>query len=105
MGSSGEGWLALITFGEGLHNNHHARPRAACFATSRRQSVLDLGYGFVRVLEGLGLARSVTPWAHSRRPSAIALEPPMERAEQANDESAHGQLSGARSAIGITKLP
>ena len=28
-------WLALITAGEGLHNNHHAAPTSARFSLSR----------------------------------------------------------------------
>lgn len=30
-------WLALLTMGEGLHNNHHAAPTSAKFSLSRRQ--------------------------------------------------------------------
>ncbi|MEY2571719.1 MAG: hypothetical protein QOE63_2069, partial [Acidimicrobiaceae bacterium] len=30
-------WLALLTMGEGLHNNHHAAPTSAKFSLCRRQ--------------------------------------------------------------------
>jgi stearoyl-CoA desaturase (delta-9 desaturase) len=30
-------WLALLTAGEGLHNNHHAAPTSAKFALRKRQ--------------------------------------------------------------------
>jgi stearoyl-CoA desaturase (Delta-9 desaturase) len=50
-------WLALPTFGEGWHNNHHAFPGSAKFGFRWWQ--LDLGYAFIRCLELLGLAWNV----------------------------------------------
>jgi stearoyl-CoA desaturase (Delta-9 desaturase) len=47
--------LALITGGEGLHNNHHAAPTSARFSLHRREA--DPGWWFVRVLVALHLAR------------------------------------------------
>ncbi len=47
--------LALITGGEGLHNNHHAAPTSARFSLRPRQ--IDPGWWFVRLLVGLRLAR------------------------------------------------
>jgi sn-1 stearoyl-lipid 9-desaturase len=50
-------WVALVTFGEGWHNNHHA------FPTSARQGLLwwelDLTYAAIRLLSALGLAYDV----------------------------------------------
>jgi stearoyl-CoA desaturase (Delta-9 desaturase) len=40
--------LALLTAGEGLHNNHHAAPTSARFALGRRE--VDPGWWLVRVL-------------------------------------------------------
>jgi stearoyl-CoA desaturase (Delta-9 desaturase) len=40
--------VALLTGGEGLHNNHHAAPTSARFALKRWQ--IDPGWWFVRVL-------------------------------------------------------
>jgi stearoyl-CoA desaturase (delta-9 desaturase) len=40
--------LALITAGEGLHNNHHAAPTSARFSLQRRE--LDPGWWVVRAL-------------------------------------------------------
>jgi len=48
-------FLALITSGEGLHNNHHAAPTSARFSLGRGQ--LDPGWIVVRVLTGHRLAR------------------------------------------------
>ena len=47
--------LALITAGEGLHNNHHAAPTSARFALHRGE--FDPGWLVVRVLVRLHLAQ------------------------------------------------
>ena len=47
-------WVALLTGGEGWHNNHHA------FPTSARHGLrfweVDPAYGFIRLLQTVGLA-------------------------------------------------
>jgi len=48
-------FIALLTGGEGLHNNHHGRPRAAKFSV--RPSEIDPAWPIIRTLELLGLAR------------------------------------------------
>jgi stearoyl-CoA desaturase (Delta-9 desaturase) len=50
-------WLALPTFGEAWHNNHHAFPRSA--AHGLRAWQLDLGGIVIAALERLGLATDV----------------------------------------------
>jgi stearoyl-CoA desaturase (delta-9 desaturase) len=45
--------LALITAGEGLHNNHHAAPTSATFAL---HGELDPGWWLIRALRRCGLA-------------------------------------------------
>ena len=50
-------WVALLTFGEGWHNNHHHRPR--CAAHGHRWFELDLTYRAIRLLEWTGLAHGV----------------------------------------------
>jgi len=47
-------WVALITAGEGLHNNHHEFPSSARFKAMRRE--FDPAWPVIRVLERLGLA-------------------------------------------------
>jgi stearoyl-CoA desaturase (Delta-9 desaturase) len=59
-------WLAVPTFGEGWHNNHHAFPNSAKFGLKWWQ--IDLGYWAIRVLETMGLAWDV------KVPAAIAIE-------------------------------
>ncbi|GIU88686.1 MAG: hypothetical protein KatS3mg009_3201 [Acidimicrobiia bacterium] len=46
--------LALLTAGEGLHNNHHAAPTSARFALHRGE--IDPGWWLVRVLVACNLA-------------------------------------------------
>jgi stearoyl-CoA desaturase (delta-9 desaturase) len=47
--------LALVTSGEGLHNNHHAAPTSARFALQKGE--VDPGWWLVRTLTALKLAR------------------------------------------------
>lgn len=47
-------WLAWISAGEGLHNNHHAAPTSARFALDRGQ--IDPGWWLVRLLVRTDLA-------------------------------------------------
>ncbi|MGF6637734.1 acyl-CoA desaturase [Paraburkholderia sp. 35.1] len=51
------GWLALITMGEGWHNNHHAYPGSARFGHAWWE--LDIGYGLIRLLQLCGLCTDV----------------------------------------------
>jgi stearoyl-CoA desaturase (delta-9 desaturase) len=48
-------WLALITAGEGLHNNHHAAPTSA--RLSHRWFEVDPGWWVIRVLLLMHLAK------------------------------------------------
>ena len=48
-------WLALITAGEGLHNNHHAAPTSAKLA--HRWFEVDPGWYVIKLLTWLHLAR------------------------------------------------
>jgi stearoyl-CoA desaturase (delta-9 desaturase) len=47
--------LALLTGGEGLHNNHHGYPRSPKF--SFRRSELDPAWPVIKLLISLGLAK------------------------------------------------
>jgi stearoyl-CoA desaturase (delta-9 desaturase) len=47
--------LALLTLGEGLHNNHHNAPTSARF--SERFGEIDFGWWTVRLLVALRLAK------------------------------------------------
>ncbi len=48
-------WLAFVTAGEGLHNNHHAKPTSA--KLSHRWFEIDPGWWLIKTLTWLRLAR------------------------------------------------
>ncbi|WP_339732796.1 fatty acid desaturase [uncultured Gimesia sp.] len=50
-------WVALLTYGEGWHNNHHKYQRMA--KNGHKWWELDMTYGVILVLEKLGLAWKV----------------------------------------------
>lgn len=51
-------WLAMLSFGEGWHNNHHAFPRSAVMGL--RWWELDMGAWLIRAMEWTRLASKVT---------------------------------------------
>src|SRR3954454_22827713 len=63
-------WLALLSFGESWHNNHHAFPTSARHGLGRRQ--LDLSALVLRGLEATGLAWDVVRVSPERRRKASA---------------------------------
>lgn len=56
-GSRNNWWVALLSFGEGWHNNHHAQQRSA--AHGMKWWEFDLTYWTIKVLEKVGLAWNV----------------------------------------------
>jgi len=50
-------WVALVTFGEGWHNNHHAHPTSARHGLAWYE--LDISWLQIRLLKALGIAKSV----------------------------------------------
>ncbi|GAB4819844.1 hypothetical protein N2152v2_006890 [Parachlorella kessleri] len=52
--STNNSWLAIATFGESWHNNHHAFPFSARHGLEWWQ--VDIAWGVIRVLQFLGLA-------------------------------------------------
>lgn len=83
-------WVALLSFGEGWHNNHHAHPRSA--AHGLRWFELDPTYWTIRVLGWLGLARDIKLPEPDKMPSAA---PPLRVGQ---DPSAAAQRRGSASA-------
>ena len=65
-------WAALPSMGESWHNNHHAFPASARHGLYPGQT--DIGFGFIRLLERLGLAWDVqTPENLPLRPGITAV--------------------------------
>ncbi len=52
-------WVAVLTFGEGWHNNHHAYQKAANYG--HRWWEIDTTYLMICLMRRLGLAWSVAP--------------------------------------------
>jgi fatty-acid desaturase len=50
-------WVALLTFGEGWHNNHHAYPTSARHGLAWYE--IDLNWWGIRVMQFLRLAKSI----------------------------------------------
>jgi len=50
-------WVALLTFGEGWHNNHHAYPTAAKHGLAWYE--VDVNWLGIRALQMLGLAKDI----------------------------------------------
>jgi fatty-acid desaturase len=55
--SRNNGLVALVTFGEGWHNNHHAHPRSARHGLTWRE--FDVNWMQLRVLEKLGIIKDL----------------------------------------------
>ena len=55
--STNSWWVALLTFGEGWHNNHHAHPTAARHGLAWYE--IDVNWLGIRTLQLLGLAKGV----------------------------------------------
>ncbi|HEX8495536.1 MAG TPA: fatty acid desaturase [Pyrinomonadaceae bacterium] len=77
-------WVALLTFGEGWHNNHHAHPTAARHGLAWYE--LDLNWIGIRTLQLLGLARSVK-LARLRQAAPVAQPNPYSLSATAESEA------------------
>jgi sn-1 stearoyl-lipid 9-desaturase len=69
-------WVALLTFGEGWHNNHHAHPASARHGLAWYE--IDLNWLGIRTLQLFGLAKSVqlTRIKDSIPPAEAAVDAP-----------------------------
>jgi stearoyl-CoA desaturase (delta-9 desaturase) len=56
-GSRNLWWAAILTYGEGWHNNHHAYPNVA--PAGRQWWEVDMTWWSIQVLKSLGLAKKV----------------------------------------------
>jgi sn-1 stearoyl-lipid 9-desaturase len=55
--STNNWWVALLTFGEGWHNNHHAHPRSARHGLVWYE--IDMNWWGIRILQFLGFAKAI----------------------------------------------
>ena len=71
-GSRNNFWLALITLGEGWHNNHHRWPRSA--RQGFRWWELDLTYYLLWLMARLGIIHDLSPLPAKIREEALASD-------------------------------
>jgi stearoyl-CoA desaturase (delta-9 desaturase) len=72
--STNSWWVALLTFGEGWHNNHHAHPRAAKHGLTWYE--IDVNWYGIRALQLLGLVKDIR--LISKEQIAAAANPELE---------------------------
>jgi stearoyl-CoA desaturase (delta-9 desaturase) len=70
-------WLALLTWGEGMHSNHHAAPTSARFALAPRQ--VDLGWSVIWVLKKAHLLEVRHDSTHFTAQAQQGLDEELER--------------------------
>jgi stearoyl-CoA desaturase (Delta-9 desaturase) len=63
-------WVALVTFGEGWHNNHHAHPTSARHGLAWYE--FDISWIQIQILRFLGLAKAI-------KVAKVEVVPPTER--------------------------
>jgi stearoyl-CoA desaturase (delta-9 desaturase) len=76
--STNVAWLALPSFGEAWHHNHHAFPRSAEHGLKRWERAMDPSAWVIRGLEKLHLASGVVRITPERQSQKLAA-PPAER--------------------------
>jgi stearoyl-CoA desaturase (delta-9 desaturase) len=75
--STNNWWVALLTFGEGWHNNHHADPR--CVRHGLAWYELDINWLCIRALHRVGLAKKLCLGSAVCGPHVqpLVLDPPV----------------------------
>jgi stearoyl-CoA desaturase (delta-9 desaturase) len=81
-------WVALVSLGEGWHNNHHALPRSA--RHGQRWWEIDVSYYLIRLLGSTGLATHIhIPGKILKRmPSVLPPSPAIPAPSPSADQSA-----------------
>ncbi len=83
-------WVALITYGEGWHNNHHAYPRMA--RHGHKWWEVDVTFLTIRAMEKFGLAWDVVDQQHKKRQDGNSVvSSPVAQMDAASILRAHGQ--------------
>jgi fatty-acid desaturase len=73
--STNNWWVALVTFGEGWHNNHHAHPTSARHGLAWYE--IDFNWMGIRTLQALGLAWDVKLARVRQAMAGDGEEPPI----------------------------
>ena len=67
-------WVALLTYGEGWHNNHHAYPRMA--RHGHKWWEIDVTFITIRAMEKLGWATEVVDHQHKQKDDLNTIRQP-----------------------------
>lgn len=67
--STNNWFVAILTFGEGWHNNHHMSPTSARHGTEWYQ--FDMNWIAIRIFEKLGWAKNIRVFEADKRPSEL----------------------------------
>ncbi|MFN2455404.1 MAG: acyl-CoA desaturase [Pyrinomonadaceae bacterium] len=74
-------WVALLSFGEGWHNNHHAHPTAAKHGLTWYE--VDFNWWSIRTLKMLGLAKNIKVINTDGQLKTLETSAPQERLKTA----------------------
>src|ERR687896_724416 len=78
--STNVAWLAIPSFGEAWHHNHHAFPRSASHGLRRWERAMDPSALVIKGLEKVGLARNVVTIGPERQLQRERTAAPLRRA-------------------------
>jgi len=87
-------WVALITYGEGWHNNHHAYPRMA--AHGHRWWEFDMTFAAIRLLRACGLAWDVVDYKRGTEKREKSTTTPTPPAPHVASEAASETVASTR---------
>jgi fatty-acid desaturase len=79
--STNSWWVALLSFGEGWHNNHHAHPRAAKHGLTWYE--IDFNWYGIRTLQFFGLAKGIRFISKAQIAAAAATNSQVSELKQA----------------------
>jgi stearoyl-CoA desaturase (delta-9 desaturase) len=79
-------WVAVLAYGEGWHNNHHAHPRLA--QHGHKWWEFDITYQAIRLLQVFGLAKNVQDYASFKEKQKLRAERRDEKDSQSTDQAA-----------------
>ncbi len=67
--STNNAWVAILTFGEGWHNNHHASPASARHGLKWYE--FDMNWLTIRLFEKLGWAKEIRAFEMKKAPMEL----------------------------------
>ena len=76
-------WVALLTFGEGWHNNHHAHPTSARHGLKWYE--IDFNWWGIRLMQFMGLARRIKRVRFNRTSTAWQLVSGRVKSQRSNE--------------------